>query len=781
MAYKFQTGVARLEGATTFEDALVGESSISASAALQGASLAADGAAVLGGSLTAVGIAAGGAISGATTIDASGDLTVGSITNAEFTVDSSGNTDIDGTLNVEGVPTFQAAAVFSNGITTAGAIAGATTVDASGLASLDGGIDVNGNVTVSTAGAIEGVTTLSGSGQLTYNNVSFGAGNFTVSNLGVVDAPAVTVDSLDVSSGGITGAGAIAGATTVDASGLASLDGGIDVNGSNFTVATDGDVSAAAISGSGVLSAASLSLDSVAVSSTAAELNYLDLAALGTGAASKALVFDANGNFDGASANLILTASAVSSSQLELALNALSINGTYVSSTAAELNYLDNDDLSAARIAYVAGVTAGTAIASKAVVLDASKDVTGINNLTASYFSGNGSGITNIDVSNLDATGQDGYIQFNQNSEFGANAGLVYSGTGSVVISGSTSGFQDSTLGFGTGASQLGQIGVSDDDGYIFLVAAQGGLDLSGSDGVSALIPPGGGFGVVGTGNHSLKIGDMDENYNVELSSQGVISGSGNITNLGSITSDGVVTSNAGLKAGGNSYGLFAHDLTRSAGDLTIKLHDASANQVNFRLAGGSMPLSVLSTGIVQMDATRIAIGTNAGEISGSGGLKMGGAVQLDGANDSVDFVVADSMYFFDAGTSQMRRDSWADVMSAAAGTGITATAGVLSLSAVSTPTAFGDADATMVEGLNYASATLTAARDLTLPNSDDLDVGEFVKIKMAAGVSSTVYADIVIAVGSGDLIDGDASIRLESPFAAVNLYKVAENVWRIL
>jgi hypothetical protein len=86
-----------------------------------------------------------------------------------------------------------------------------------------------------------------------------------------------------------------------------------------------------------------------------------------------------------------------------------------------------------------------------------------------------------------------------------------------------------------------------------------------------------------------------------------------------------------------------------------------------------------------------------------------------------------------------------------------------------------------MVEGLNYASATLTAARVLTLPNSDDLDVGEFVKIKMAAGLSSTIYASIAIAVGSGDLIDGDASIRLESPYAAVNLYKVAENVWRIL
>jgi len=93
MAYKFQIGEAKLSGSITQTD---------------------------------------GAFTGASTIDASGDLTVDSITMAEFTVAANGNTDIDGTLNVEGVPTFQAGAVFSSGITTAGAIAGATTISGSG-------------------------------------------------------------------------------------------------------------------------------------------------------------------------------------------------------------------------------------------------------------------------------------------------------------------------------------------------------------------------------------------------------------------------------------------------------------------------------------------------------------------------------------------------------------------------------------------------------------------------------------------------------------------------
>jgi len=57
-----------------------------------------------------------GSLSALVNIDGSGDLTMGTITNAEFTVDASGNTDIDGTLNVEGIPTFQAESVHSAGI-----------------------------------------------------------------------------------------------------------------------------------------------------------------------------------------------------------------------------------------------------------------------------------------------------------------------------------------------------------------------------------------------------------------------------------------------------------------------------------------------------------------------------------------------------------------------------------------------------------------------------------------------------------------------------------------
>jgi len=75
---------------------------------------------------------------------------------------------------------------------------------------------------------------------------------------------------------------------------------------------------------------------------------------------------------------------------------------------------------------------------------------------------------------------------------------------------------------------------------------------------------------------------------------------------------------------------------------------------------------------------------TSKGAISGSSTLSIAGAVQLDGADDGVASVAADHLYFRDAGTGQMRRDSFSDVMEVAAGTvtttGIENSSGVLGL-----------------------------------------------------------------------------------------------------
>ena len=112
------------------------------------------------------------------------------------------------------------------------------------------------------------------------------------------------------------------------------------------------------------------------------------------------------------------------------------------------------------------------------------------------------------------------------------------------------------------------------------------------------------------------------------------------------------------------------------------------------------------------------------------------------------------------------------------AGTGLSTSGGKLVLSAdTTTVTAFANEAATLVEGFNYASATLTANRVLTLPASGALAVGDVVQVKVA--VLDTGIRAIITKAGS-QTIDGANEIYLDSSYGAVSLKYVAVNTWRI-
>ncbi len=103
------------------------------------------------------------------------------------------------------------------------------------------------------------------------------------------------------------------------------------------------------------------------VTASAAEINYLDITTLGTGAASKAVVLNASGDYTyPASATIVYPSAATltlqSGSTIDIA-GTFNIGAVAVTSSAAELNYLDI-------------TTLGTGAASKAIVLDASGDYT---------------------------------------------------------------------------------------------------------------------------------------------------------------------------------------------------------------------------------------------------------------------------------------------------------------------------------------------------------------------------------------------------------------------
>ena len=120
----------------------------------------------------------------------------------------------------------------------------------------------------------------------------------------------------------------------------------------------------------------------------------------GTTTASSVLIVDAN----------------KSTSELRTAALYLGTSGsdTLVTSTAAELNILDGVTSTAAELNLVDGSTAGTVVASKAVVVDSDKDVTGFRNVTLTGeldaatldISGNADidGTTNLDDTDIDGS-----------------------------------------------------------------------------------------------------------------------------------------------------------------------------------------------------------------------------------------------------------------------------------------------------------------------------------------------------------------------------------------
>jgi len=234
------------------------------------------------------------------------------------------NLYIDGTANIDTL------AVDANGT-----VAGTLTV--TGATALNGGLTMDSNkFTVSdTSGNTAIAGTLAVAGATTLAATSFGDANIT--NVGNIALDSITADGSTIT---------ITGNTTF-------ADGSF-----NFNVASHDGTNGLALAGT-------------VVTSTAAELNILD----GVTATTAELNI-----MDG-----------VTSTTAELNI----LDG--VTSTAAELNILDGVTSTAAELNTLDGITAvvgelnaldlgstaiGTAIASKAVVLDSNKDYTGIRNFT---------------------------------------------------------------------------------------------------------------------------------------------------------------------------------------------------------------------------------------------------------------------------------------------------------------------------------------------------------------------------------------------------------------
>jgi len=93
--------------------------------------------------------------------------------------------------------------------------------------------------------------------------------------------------------------------------------------------------------------------------------------------------------------------------------------------------------------------------------------------------------------------------------------------------------------------------------------------------------------------------------------------------------------------------------------------------------------------------------------------------------------------------------------------------------------TQVGDADAPLVVGVNYGTTNLASvSRTWTLPASAGLTVGQSIRVKAPAGLTST--RTIIIAAAGSQTIDGETTIVLESDYAAVELVYVNTDTWRV-
>ena len=198
------------------------------------------------------------------------------------------------------------------------------------------------------------------------------------------------------------------GKITWGAGGSSAGDTTLYRNAANVLKTDDGFVAASVTVPDG-----GLTLGSTAVTSTAAELNILDGV---TATASELNILDG------------------------------------VTSTTSELNILDGVTSTASELNLVDGITAGTVSASKAVIADSNKDVTGFRNVTATgivdavnfkvnggqgsdgqVLTSTGSGVAWENASggggSTDPAGSDHDVQFNNSGSFGADSNFTYDGS----------------------------------------------------------------------------------------------------------------------------------------------------------------------------------------------------------------------------------------------------------------------------------------------------------------------------------------------------------------
>ncbi len=414
----------------------------------------------------------------------------------------------------------------------------------------------------------------------------------------------------------------------------------------------------------------------------------------------------------------------------------------------ADLNETDMEKLD--------GITNGTAAANKALVVDANKDIGTIRNLTidGAFTDGNYTFDTSGNVTGL------GSVACGAVTSTGQVLGTTLSGSTAVRAGGADLwGFSaNGTSKFHSLA--VGAYGISNSGALTASVASVSGLSslqavtASSTLGVEGASTLKGTVKLDGVADATIAVANDSLYF---LDSDGLMKRDSFADVMAA-----AVASEPGLASSGGKL-LFDPDscaaVTPATGDALVFADSTDSNIPKKATFDAFAGVLASGTGIA---ASGVALSLDLNELS---------AAAVNVANDSIAIVDADD-------SNASKKESIADLATAMAGTGVTATNGVFSVDTTGGDSVSAAAIAdggTAAAGLNFF-ADLTDNAAINLPAAPA--AGDVVIIK-AKGIAASKA--ITINRQGSHVIDGATSLTLYSANGAVSLIYAAANDWRIV
>ena len=344
-------------------------------------------------------------------------------------VTTTGNVAVGGNLTVTGTTTFNGGTITMGDAATDNVVFGAD-VDSNIIPDDDDSYDlgsssqewrnlyIDGTANIDSlvadtadinGGTVDGAI-IGGSSAAAITGTTITGTSFVIGSADISEAELETID-------GVT-------AGTVAASKAIVVDSNKDFTGArNITLTGELDAGSLDVSGDvdvdGTLETDALSINGTAVTSTAAELNILD------GVTSTAAELNILDGVTSTAAEINIL-DGVTSTAAEINV----LDG--ITSTVAELNILDGVTASATDINLIDGITNGTVIASKAIITDSNKDISGGRNITISG---------ELDAGSLDISGDadiDGTLEADAITIGGVTLAETISDTVGAMVSSNT-------------------------------------------------------------------------------------------------------------------------------------------------------------------------------------------------------------------------------------------------------------------------------------------------------------------------------------------------------